>query len=657
MKPYLILLPLLLPPALTAEVKLSPLFSDHGVLQRDRPIPIWGTATPGEVVHVSLGKQAAQATADAAGNWRVVLPSLPAGGPFEMKVTASNKIALHDILIGEVWLASGQSNMEIGMGIVKNLPQELAAASHPQLRIFTVARNQVADPADTLNGKWVVSLPDTAKDFSATPYFFGSSLLAALHIPVGIINSSVGNTPAESWTPFALLKDDPLFSKAATQQVDDMRRFVSVEQTKKELEVWEKQNDATDPGNTGFAKNYAATPMPPDGWKTITLPIDGPALRLKGAAAIWVRRDITLPDRKYDKPASLDLGPMREQDTVYFDGVKVGEAPPEPEPFDRNAVYPLPASLLHPGTHSITVRVFSHQPRNLYLGSRLTNLSIPDSGSQNAAVKIMLSGEWSYRIEHEGPPIGADAAKTQPALIMRPIGVASANFNGMIYPLKDYSLRGVVWYQGENNAPSADNYPALMTHLILSWREQFKQPKLPFYLVQLPNIGEPWTSGWDNMRAQQESITKILPNVGMAVTIDIGEQHNIHPHNKRPVGERLALLALHRDYGMNFEDSGPTYTGMKVEGSKVRIELSHANGLKATSPNIPNFAIAGADEKFYPAKATIEGTTIVVVAPEVMQPVAVRYARTQDPEGCDVYNGANLPMPPFRTDDWAISKR
>ncbi|SNT34704.1 sialate O-acetylesterase [Granulicella rosea] len=637
----------------SAEVKLSPLFSDHGVLQRDRPIPVWGTAAPGEAVQVKLGRQELQATADSVGNWRVELASMPAGGPYEMKVTGpSNKIAIHDLLVGEVWLASGQSNMEISLAIVRNLPQELAAANHPQLRIFTVARNPVVDPTDTLKGEWVVSTPETAKNFSAVSYFFGSTLLLALHVPVGIVNSSVGNTPAEAWTPFPLLQADPLFSAAATKQLAEMRAAVPPEQMKANLAAWETANDARDTGSTDLKQAMLATD-----WQSTSLPNTGPAMGLKGAASIWMRKEITLPDRKYDKPANLDLGPMREVDTTYFDGVKVGASATDALPDGHNIAYPVPASLLKPGVHTIVVRVFARQPAGLYMGSKLTNFSVPESGSgKNDAVKIPLWGPWTWRLEHQGAPLSAEAARSEPVLPLRTIMVASALYNGNIHPLRDYAMRGAIWYQGENNADHADAYPTLMTHLITSWREQFNQPHLPFYLVQLPNHGE-WSGGWDNMREKQQELVESLPDMGMAVAIDVGESGNIHPHNKRPVGERLAMLALHRVYQENIEDTGPTYTGIKIEGNKIRVELSHASGLKAVGGAIPNFAIAGADRQFYPATAIIEGTSIVVSSPQVAEPVAVRYARSQDPVGCNVYNSADLPMAPFRSDNWDMPKK
>jgi sialate O-acetylesterase len=657
MKRLLPFLPFLFAGAAAAQLQISPLFADHSVLQRSRPVPIWGTTSPGQQFSVSFNHEEIRGVADDKGNWRVELPAMAAGGPYELKVVGPNKVTVHDVMVGEVWLASGQSNMEIGLGIAKNYPQELAAADHPLLRIFTVTRNPQADPTDTLQGTWVVSTPENAKNFSATPYFFGSTLQAALHVPVGIINSSVGNTPAEAWTPLPMLDKDPRWAMIADKQIAEMRSFVGVDQIGKALLAWEKQYDAADAGNTGFAQGFATGAAAAPDWKTITIPVDGNGLGIKGAASIWIRREVTLPDRPYDQPATLDLGPMREEDTVYFDGVKVGEAPSGPMPYDRNAVYPIPASMLKAGPHTIAIRVFSHQPTRLYLGSRLSNFTIPDSKSGHDGVKLVLPGEWSYRLEHEGPALTSAAKQSEPVTIMRSIGVGSALYNGMIHPLRDDAIRGVIWYQGENNAGRADEYPDLMKSMIGSWRTQFKQPDLPFYLVQLPNFGQPWSTGWDNMREKQQQLVNSTPNMGMAVTIDIGESDNIHPHNKRPVGERLASLALRRVYKEPIEDTGPTYVGMSVEGSSIRIRLADAVGLKAVGGPIRNMAIAGADKVFHPATAKIDGTTLLISSPDVPQPVAVRYARTQDPVGCNVYNSADLPMPPFRTDDWEISKR
>jgi len=634
----------------SAEVKLAAIFSDHAVLQRGHALPVWGTAAPGEAIEVKFAGQTVQATADPSGQWRVELKSLPAGGPFEMVVTGPNQIVVHDILVGEVWLASGQSNMAFPLSGVVHAADEIASAGHPQLRVFTEPDRPLADPTQELQGQWEVSTAASAKHFTAVGYFFGLSLLNDLNVPVGIISASVGATPGEAWTPLPAMLADPLLSARATSEIKQLREADDPAHVATALAAWEKTYGAGDPGNAGFAHGYASPAAKLEGWKTVTLPTTGRKLGITGAAAVWVRREITLPEGKYEQTGHLDPGQLHEADTVYFNGVKVGGAAPGPEPFDRAISYNVPATLLRAGKNTIAIRVFAHQPAKLGLGSGAMALTIPQGNAK--PLQLPLSGEWSFAVELQ-KPLTEEAMKAQPQMPQfRPTKISSTLYNGEIAPLENYAIRGAIWYQGEDNVDRAATYPALMTRLIGGWRAQFGED-FPFYLAQLVNY-DGGRHNWANLREAQVEIVKTVPKTGLAVGIDIGETDQIHPRNKRPMGERLALLARHRVYGEKIEDTGPTFASIKIEKDKVRVQLTHADGLHATGGTIPCFAVAGADQKFVAATAAIDGTTVIVSSPNVIAPVAVQYAFSQDPEGCDVYNGADLPMGPFRSDEWPV---
>lgn len=636
----------------SAEVKVNALFSDHAVLQRDRALPVWGTAAPGEVVHVQFAAQDVVATTDASGDWHATLKPVSAGGPYEMTITGTNKIVVHDLLVGEVWIASGQSNMGFLLGETSNVDAELPVADLPQLRVFKVPQHPMATPDSKLLGAWSVSTPQNARIFTAVGYFFGAALQRDLHIPIGIINASVGGTPAEAWTSLSVMSADSLFSAMAKKESAELLDpAFDPARVKAALAAWEKKYDTADPGNTGFAKGYASPKAVIRNWQTVTLPTNGKTMGVTGEAAVWIRREITLPDRKYDMLGRAELGPLTEAHVVYFDGVMIGNAPNSDAPTGNNTNYRIPLELLHGGTHTIAARIFTHQPALMRLGFSGMALTVPSSAGGHDSLNIPLTGPWNLSLEFQ-KPVPESAMASQPRMQnLRLSQLATSLYNGEIYPLGNYAVRGAIWYQGEDNAERSASYEPLMTHLIASWRAQFGQ-NFPFYLVQLPNLNG--RTGWELLRDQQQRITKAVPDTAMAVTIDVGDKDNIHPANKKPVGERLALLARHRVYGEAIEDSGPSYVSMTIAKDTITLQMAHADGLHASGTTIPNFTIAGKDKNFLRATAKIVGAKIVVSSPDVKSPVAVRYAWIQDPEGCDVYNAANLPMAPFRTDDWEL---
>ncbi len=483
----------------SAAVKPSALFSDHMVLQRDIPVPVWGTADPGETVTVLFHGQTRSTTAGPDGKWRVRLEKLKAGGPFEMEIRGKNSIVLHDVLVGEVWLAAGQSNMvftvskkaQFFAGMLDE-DKEIAAANYPEIRMFTQRPVKAYTQQDEAIGQWQVCSPETVGAFSAVGYLFARDIQQSLHVPVGILTVAFGASTAESWLPREALAADP-------QLKPMLDRFDALEE---------------------FFKTHPH--------------------------------------------------------------VMTAEAPPAPQTINAR-----------PGVEGLM-----RDPAE----------------------------------DHHQPTV---------------------LFNGMLHPVIPYAIRGSIWYQGESivgGKQGVEHYPHVMETLVNTWRALWGEGDFPFYAVQLPGLKN--VSNNPMVREQQAKILS-LPNAGLAVAIDVGDPDNVHPKNKEPVGERLALIALAKTYGEKVEYSGPVYHSMKIEGDSIRIRFTHANGgLVAKDGPLKWFEIAGPDQKFVPADATIEGDAVIVRDSGVPAPVAVRYAWDNDPEGVNLYNAAGLPAAPFRTDDW-----
>jgi len=502
----------------TADVRLPAIISDNMVIQADANAPIWGWAEPKEAVTVTIGKEKQTATANADGKWMVKLHIIKTSEtPLEMTVTGKNTITVKNILVGQVWLCSGQSNMEMGVMMAGNPKEEVAQANYPQIRLFKVRRNVSDAPQADLTdrsesfGTWYVCSPkDIAlapnkegewSGFSAIAYYFGRELHKTLHVPVGLIQSAYGGTPAESWTPLEILKADP-----------DLRPVT----------------DAFDAAMQKYPADYAV---------------------YKAALNKW------------DQDANQ----------AKAEGKTVPEKPAEP------------MGPNHP---------------------------------------------------------------------FRPAGL----YNGMINPIIPFGLKGVIWSQGESNTNNPYQYRKLFASMIQSWRSRWSQGNFPFYFVQIAGYTHPWTppTTWAQLRESQRKTLDNVPNTGMAVTIDItGDANNVHPPNKQEVGRRLALWALAKTYGKDIEYSGPLYQGMKVDGNKVCLSFTHVDGgLVAKGGELNSFTIAGADRKFVSAHAAIRNGTVIVESSDVNEPVAVRYAWADNPEGCNLYNAAGLPASPFCTNDW-----
>ncbi len=643
-----------------AKVELPAILGDHMVLQRDMNIRIWGSAAPGEKVAVKFRDQQAATQADDKGAWFVMLKPMKAGGPDNLTITASNTIILKDVLVGEVWVCSGQSNMQWPVSACLNAPREIAAANYPQIRLFSVNRRPLGYPSDQTFGQWNVCQPATVPNFSAVGYFFARFLNQELKIPVGMFDSSWGGTPAETWTPLAALKEKNLnpgliaeYEKTLPKHAEAVRAYEEkMAQREKLLKEGKLRERHLDPGNKGVTLGWAKADFKDADWKSVDLPRSVDDL-LGGDGAIWFRRRVTIPAEWAGHDLRLCLGTIDDYDVAYWNGVQVGETTQKTNPGDWWACerkYTVPGKLVTAGPALLAVRMFDDlagggvmcPPDGMFLEDTTTGKRIP------------LTGPWSWKVEVSLDP--ADLSSMPAA----PFGPDNPNapgtlYNGMIHPLRFYPIRGAIWYQGESNAGRPAEYVSLLSTMIEEWRRAWGNPNLAFGIVQLanfmavqadPNVG----SAWAALREAQTTVAQTVPGTGLALAIDIGDAGDIHPKNKQDVGKRLGLWALAQVYGQKIEYSGPMYKSMKIEGDKVRLSFDHVGGgLMAKGDKLTGFSIAGADGKFFWAQATIEGDSVVVSSDKVAKPVTVRYAWADNPV-CNLYNKAGLPAVPFRTD-------
>jgi sialate O-acetylesterase len=634
---------------LHAAVKLPSVFSDNMVLQRDTRTPVWGTAAPKAAIRVTLGGQYTAATADADGNWKAELPPQPAGGPFELNVSGDGEVIVKNVMLGEVWICSGQSNMAFGTGSAVNGAAEVAAAEYPDIRLFGVPRVAAAKPASDVNARWQPCSPATVRSFSAVGYFFGRELYQKLNVPIGLIDSSWGGTPAQSWTPLPRLAAEPALQEYAKLAEPVLDMFLNrPDEFKNKIEEWEKANNYVDAGIDQAAKGWEASELPAEGWQDATVPGNWErGLRLNIDGAVWFRRTVEIPTDWAGKDVIVELGRIEDWDTTWANGQKLGETGANiANARGQSRRYTIPATQVKPGKLVLAVRVFNRSANGGFASSP-DELKLSAKGTKPDS--LPLAGTWTYRVERSLPP------KNLPKPLSPLDGhCPGALYNGMIAPLQPYAIRGAIWYQGESNAGKPEQYQTLLPTLITSWRDAWGQGDFSFYIVQLANFmarkPEPGDSNWAALREAQLK-TLAVPNTGLAVIIDIGDATDIHPRNKQDVGKRLALWALAKDYKQDAVFSGPLYDRMTVEGNKVRIAFKHVGGglnIQGTE-GLKGFAIAGADGKFVWADAAIDGETVLVSSPAVAEPKAVRYGWADNPL-CTLYNAAGLPASPFRTD-------
>jgi sialate O-acetylesterase len=575
---------------------------------------------------------------------------MKAGGPYTITISGPQQVILHNVLIGDVWICSGQSNMQFGVENLLNPSQVIAKADNPKLRLFTVGMNAAFEPQTNLGGSWLVCTPQNIQvgswgGFSAVAYFFGQALQKKLGVPIGLIHTSWGGTPAEAWTSAtALLHMSGAFAaplqglaQEAAMQKNGQDFFAQAQA------AWYQQSD---PG--AQADPAWQTPdLDDSAWQTMTLPTPWEKSGIPELSSfdgiVWFRKKIDLDATAAGKAATLHLGPIDDRDTTWVNGVQVGAM----NQYDQNRVYTVPAGVLKAGHNVIAVRVLDTGGYGGIWGTP-DQMSL-ETGEGNT---VPLNGPWKWRIgvalsAVSPPPTGPEGLQNEPSTL----------YNGMIAPIIPYAIKGTIWYQGEANADRAYQYRTLLPTMIADWRARWGEGDFPFLIVQLANYQpakpEPSDSEWAELREAQLMTWQRVPNTGMAVTIDIGDASDIHPKDKLDVGLRLERAAVAVAYGDTKDEySGPIYKLMAVRGNTIRLSFNHiGGGLVAKGGPLTGFAIASQDKHWVWANAQIEGDNIIVSSPSVPNPVAVRYAWADNPS-CNLYNQAGLPASPFRTDDW-----
>lgn len=631
---------------------LHPLFANNMVLQRDRPAPVWGWSTPGVPITIHVdGKPAGQpAVAGPDGRWMTKIGPFPAGGPHTLVVEGGHKKeTLNNVLFGDVWLCSGQSNMNWPVRLALNADEEVKKANYPEIRSFTVGfypslvPMKIPQPA-----RWEVCTPELARNFTAVGYFFARQIHTIQKIPIGIIHASAGATAAEAWTSGPALRQQMPF--------DFQERLAEVEKAAgvggpnadyfQELEKWLA---TVDPASA--KEKYSSDPnLDTKDWLDLTVPKPWQEAGIKDFhGLVWFRREIDVPESWSGKDLSLALSIINDSDLVWFNGQLVGAM--QLPGTARN--YRIDGKLVKPGKNLLVVAILNKAGPGGFCSSPTNMVLRPVSDTQ----LLRLSGTWKAKptVKYD------DLAKPMPTPLVGHYKTITGLYNGMIAPLVPFAIKGALWYQGESNGPFWLQYRRLLPTLIADWRARFEVGDFPFLIVSLANLNaiqtKPIEPGWAEIRESQWRTVRRVPNTGLAMTIDIGDGKDIHPRNKQEVGRRLALVARHLVYGeKDLVYSGPEFTEMMIElpkGNKIRLYFKHVGGglmIKPGDPKLTGFVIAGPDKQFVWADAVIEGNTVVVSSPEVSEPKYVRYGWAWNPI-VNLYNKEGLPAITFRTDE------
>jgi len=626
-------------------LELAGVFADHMVLQRDMPLRVWGLAEPGQAVRVQLAGREAQVKAGADGRWLVTLAPLNAGGPHELQVSAgSEQRRLSDVLIGDIWIAAGQSNMEWRLADSNGAAAEIAAAGeHAQIRHAKMPHRVSLVPLrDAPPLRWDVSNPQTAGDFSAVAWHFARRVQADVNVPIGILNLSWGGTHVETWTSPRANAGDPELVDVMRAMPADASGFVQQRQAQLQERVRRFQGEAPVP------VSGADTALDDQAWPTLNTPQVWESQGLAGLdGQVWMRRHITLTAAEAAGAATLHLGPVDDCDETFVNAQPVGKTCG----WEAPRSYPLAAGLLHAGDNLIAVRITDTGGDGGIHGAP-ANLRL-----ETAAGPKPLAGRWQARVE-----------ALQAIEEIGPNDLPGLLFNGMVQPLTPFAAKGVIWYQGETNAPRAARYTQAFPRFIQDWRSQWRKQgqkaTLPFYFVQLSSYGPrpplPEGSAFAELRDAQRQTLK-LPATGMAISIDVGDANDIHPRDKKTVGERLARIALANSYGQPMPFKGPTLrASRKLPDGSFELSFNDVAGGLATRGGGPllGFAVAGSDQRFAAARAEITGPNRVRVWNQtVSKPSAVRYAWGDTPLEANLVDGAGLPATPWRSDRWPLVTR
>lgn len=623
------------PTFLSAQFSLSPLFSDHMVLQRDQPVRVWGWAHRGDRVRIQFLGEERQTRLTATGRWEISFPAQPAGGPFSMQISYNGEVIqeMIDILFGDVWVCSGQSNMEWTVANSNDAEREIAAVKDSRIRHFKVPRSSADTPQENLTGgAWVVAAPETLGDFTAVGYYFAKNLRRHQDVPIGLLNTSWGGSRIEAWMAPELFGAENAQAIIAEKKAEAKRAWKDLVEGMKERFPGLSDTDA---GLVGEDAPWADPELNTAGWGRIQAPNlweNEGYDRFDGIA--WYRKEVVLQEADLKGEVSLGLAKIDDSDITWVNGQEIGRTL---QAYNKLRVYPVPTGLLRPGRNVITVRVedtgggggIYGEAENLYLAT--------------AEKRIPLAGGWDFK----------PSALLEPNQSMAINQTHTLLYNQMVHPLLSFPIKGALWYQGESNTGDADIYADQFKRMIRHWRAAWRQGDFPFLFVQLANFmaatDQPGESAWAELRAAQ-SETLALPNTAQVVIIDIGEAADIHPRNKQDVGLRLSLAARAIAYGEDIPYSGPVYASHRVTEGKVYIRFEHLGGGLVARDRfgyLKEFAVAGSDGQFHWAKAWIEGDEVVVWSEQVPDPVRLRYAWGDNPAEANLYNEAGLPVSPF----------
>ena len=617
----------------SAQIKLPKLISNGMVLQRAETVKLWGWAAPNENIKLNFNKKQYLTKANGTGNWEIKLPSQNAGGPYEMVFTASNKVVLNDILFGDVWICSGQSNMELPMSrVIDKYPQIIANATNNKIRQFLVPDEYdfKQERTDFSNGSWISSSPKNVLDFSAVAYFFALEINKKYNIPIGIINTALGGSPAQAWISEQSLQKFPAYAEEAKKYKDDglIKQIETADQAAGN--AWYKKLNEYDEG----LKQHWRTNSDITDWQEMNLPGYWANESLgKVNGVVWFKKEIEVPESMVGKPVKLLLGRIVDADSVFINGEFVGTTSYQYPP----RRYLFNPGILNKGKNIITVRVVNNSGNGGFVMDKDYQLI---AGNDT----INLSGKWNYRLG-----VKMDEPTPSQTFIR---WKASGLYNAMINPATNYAIKGLLWYQGEANTGNPTEYKDLMQTLIADWRAKWKRNDLPFIYVQLPGFMDeknvPVESNWAAVRQQQLDLSS-TKNTAMAVAVDLGEWNDIHPLNKEDVGKRLALQARSLVYWESkLISSGPIFKSVIKQGNKLLISFDCAGNQLSSKGGSPQyFAIAGADKKYLWAKAEIRGKQVLVWADSIADPKFVRYAWADNPAKANLYNSAHLPASPF----------
>ncbi|MGO9337238.1 MAG: sialate O-acetylesterase [Terracidiphilus sp.] len=615
---------------------VSPIFGDNMVMQRGKTNTLWGWSEPGDKVQVEIGDAKASGVAGPDRRWEVKIHPPPAGGPYVVKISGQDTVELHNVMVGDVWLCGGQSNMGLPLRFTRDGANEAKAANYPEIRFFNVAGHTAYHHTDLVEGEWTEVTPQTADWVSAVAYYFARRVQQDVHVPIGLLLDNMGGTPAEAWTSADALRplkdfDIPLaeLARLTAAGAPEYGNFVM---------HWYDEYDV------GTKGKWAAPEFDDSAWKTVEIPGGFTELGVPDTPALaWFRKEIVLPDPLPAGRTMLYLGIIERMDTAYINGKEAGGSAWVENP----RAYFIRDGVLKPGRNVIAIRVLKTKPGGGFMskGEDL-RLELGDKTS------IPLAGKWKAQL-------AVDARSPHPLPLAYenwPV-MPSVLYEGMLKPVAPLSIAGALWYQGEQNSPRGYQYRKILPVMIADWRKLFAQGDFPFYIVSLPAFqrrsatpvdGDEWAETRESQALTAASVT----NSCLAVTIDTGDPDNIHAKDKKPVGDRLALCALANYYGEHVVYSGPTLKSVERLPGAIRLHFAHTDGaLIVKGEKLEEFAIAGDDRKWQWADAHIEGDAAVVSSPAVPNPKEVRYAWQSNP-AATLFNGAGLPAGPFRTDNW-----